>query len=106
MNFSLTEEQKMIQETVRKFVENEIAPVANEIDEKGEYPFDLVKKMGVNNLFGIPFPAKYGGSEAGYLSYVITAEEVAREKGAEIILIDGSPGIGCPVIASLTGADL
>ncbi|MBS4032672.1 MAG: acyl-CoA dehydrogenase [Clostridiales bacterium] len=78
MNFSLTEEQAMIQKVVRDFAEKELAPIAAELDEKGEFPHAITAKMGEMGLFGLPFSEEYGGSGAGYLAYAIAVEEISR----------------------------
>ncbi len=79
MYFQLTEEQKMIRETVRSFAENEVAPSAAERDENEcfdrELMFDKVAELG---LTGIVFPEEYGGAGADYVSYAIAVEELSR----------------------------
>ncbi len=78
MQYELTEEQKILQETVRRIAKDKIAPGAIERDEKGEFPWDMVKLLADNGLFGIDFPLKYGGSEAGLLSFCIAVEELSK----------------------------
>ena len=79
MYFQLTEEQKLIRETVRSFAENEVAPSAAERDENEcfdrELMFDKVAELG---LTGIVFPEEYGGAGADYVSYAIAVEELSR----------------------------
>ncbi len=79
MYFQLTEEQKLIRETVRSFAENELAPSAAERDENEyfdrELMFDKVAELG---LTGIVFPEEYGGADADYISYAIAVEELSR----------------------------
>ncbi len=79
MYFQLTEEQKLIRETVRSFAENEVAPSAAERDENEcfdrELMFDKVAELG---LAGIVFPEEYGGAGADYISYAIAVEELSR----------------------------
>jgi butyryl-CoA dehydrogenase len=79
MNFQLTEEQKLIRDTVRSFAEKEVAPSAAERDEKEcfdrELMFDKVAELG---LAGIVFPEEYGGAGADYISYAIAVEELSR----------------------------
>lgn len=74
MNFDLTEEIKGIQETARRFAEKEILP---RIKEDG-FKRDLVTKMGEQGFFGCAFPARYGGSEAGFLAHSVVCEEISR----------------------------
>jgi alkylation response protein AidB-like acyl-CoA dehydrogenase len=89
MNFELTDEQNMIRETVRDFAEREIKPVAQELDEKAEFSYDLTHKMGELGLFGMYLPEQYGGQELDTLSYIIAVEELARIDGSH-----NSLGIG------------
>ncbi len=56
MNFQLTEEQRMIKEMVRDFAENEIMPIASEIDQEGRFPAETFKKMGELGIMGLPWP--------------------------------------------------
>jgi alkylation response protein AidB-like acyl-CoA dehydrogenase len=78
MNFSLTEEQKMLKAMVRDFAAKELEPIAAQIDEEARFPAESVKKMAELGLMGIPFPEEYGGSGGGELSFVIAEEELAR----------------------------
>jgi short-chain 2-methylacyl-CoA dehydrogenase len=96
MNFDLSEEQKMIRDTVRDFAEREIRPVAKELDEKAEFSHDLTRKMGELGLFGMYLPEKYGGQGLDYLSYIIAVEEIARvdSSQAATLAAHNSLGIG------------
>ncbi len=78
MNFGLTNDQKMLQSEVRKFAENELAPLAPEIDISGEFPKESIKKLAELGLLGIFVPEKYGGSEFDYVSLAIAVEEISR----------------------------
>jgi short-chain 2-methylacyl-CoA dehydrogenase len=78
MDFSLNEEQAAIRETCRDFAEQEIKPRAEEMDRTGEFPYDIVHKMGELGLLGLPFPEEYGGAGADFLSYCIAMEEISR----------------------------
>ncbi len=87
MRFELTKEQTMIRKMVREFAENEIRPIASEYDEKQEFPWETVKKMGELNLLGLVFPKKYGGADAGYVGYAIAVEEISRICGSHGITV-------------------
>lgn len=78
MNFELTNDQKMLQSEVRKFAENELAPLAPEIDVSGEFPKESIKKLAGLGLLGIFIPEKYGGSEFDFVSLAIAIEEISR----------------------------
>ena len=95
MEFTLTEEQRQIRDTVAAFVDEEVVPRAAEIDETDEFPADLVEEMADLGLMGMPFPVEYEGAGLDYHSYAIGLEEIAR----------GSGGLGTVVAAhtSLAG---
>lgn len=78
MDFDLTEEQKMIQDTIRKFAREEIAPVAAENDKKGRFPRDIFQKLADLGFMGTPIPEEYGGAGFDYISHAIVAEEIGR----------------------------
>ena len=67
MDFSLTDEQRLIRDTVRDFARNEVRPVAEELDRTKSFPYELVAKMGELGLMGIPFAEEYGGGGADTL---------------------------------------
>jgi len=78
MNFALSEIQVLIQQTVRDFAQNELAPLAADLDREGRFPHDIINKMADLDLFGLPFNEEYGGTGHGYLPYVIAVEEISR----------------------------
>src|SRR2546425_1352575 len=78
MNFELTDEQKHIQALARQFAEQEVAPVAREADEKGQFPLHLVKRMGELGFLAGPIEPEYGGSSMDYVSYALLCEELGR----------------------------
>ena len=94
MDFELTEEQKLIRETVRDFAEREIKPVAKELDEKAIFSYDLTKKMGEIGLFGMNTPEKYGGQGLDTLSYIISVEELARVDGSQAATLAAHNSLG------------
>lgn len=96
MNFDLSEEQNMIQQTVRDFAERVIKPTAQELDEKGEFSVENTRKIGELGLFGMNLPEKYGGQGLDTLSYIIAVEEMARVDGshAATLAAHNSLGIG------------
>ena len=78
MNFDLTNDQKMLQDQVRKFVDAELAPVAPEIDKSGDFPWKSIKKMAELGLLGVVVPEEYGGSGFDFVSLAIAIEEISR----------------------------
>ncbi len=78
MDFALNESQIMIQQMVRDFAQNELAPVAAELDKEGRFPHEIIEKMAGLDLFALPFSEEYGGTGDGYLPYVIAVEEISR----------------------------
>ena len=96
MDFSLSSEHEILRESVRSFAENEIKPVARELDEKEEFSYDTMQKMAELGLFGVFVSDKYGGQAMDYLSYIIAVEEIARVDGshAATVAAENSLGIG------------
>ncbi|OQA85310.1 MAG: Acyl-CoA dehydrogenase [bacterium ADurb.Bin236] len=94
LNFDLSEEQNIIRSTIRDFAENEIAPIARELDEKEEFSLELTKKMAGVGLFGMFLPEKYGGSAMDYTSYIIAVEEVARVDGSQAATVAAGNSLG------------
>ncbi len=86
MDFSLTEDQKMLKAMVRDFATKEIEPIAAEIDEEARFPVESVKKMAELGLMGIPFPEEYGGTGGGPIEFIIAAEELSRVCAATSII--------------------
>ncbi len=78
MDFDLTEEHRMVQEMVRGFTEKEVKPVAAPMDREGQYPADLVKKLGQIGLMGMFVAPEFGGSGMDLLSYAIAVEEISK----------------------------
>jgi len=98
MDFSLTEEHRLIQRMVREFAEKEIAPRAAEIDETDRFPDDLFRRMGALGILGLPFPEEYGGSGCDYLALVLAIEEIARVSGTMAIILDAHTSLCCEPI--------
>lgn len=94
MNFDLSEEQRMIRETVRDFAEREIKPVAKELDDNETFSYDLTKKIGELGLFGMTLPQKYGGHGLDTLSYIIAVEELARVDGSQAATVAAHNSLG------------
>jgi butyryl-CoA dehydrogenase len=78
VDLELTEEQKLLQKSVREFAESEVKPHAKELDETGRFPRDLFKKAADLGLTGIAFPDSEGGAGFDHVSYSIVIEEISR----------------------------
>ena len=94
LDFDLTEEQQMLRKMVRNFAEKEIAPVAQELDDKEEFSYTLTERMGNLGLFGPFVPEAYGGSNVGYVSYIIAVEEIARIDGSQAATLAAGNSLG------------
>jgi len=78
MDFSLTEEQRMVQEQARRFAEKEIRPTLEEDEKNHAFRPELVRKMGVLGFFGCSIPEEYGGNGVGFMESVLMTEQLAR----------------------------
>ena len=94
MDFSLNEEQLAIRETCREFAEQEIKPLAEEMDRTAAFPYELIQKMGELGLLGLPFPEEYGGAGADFLSYCIAIEEISRGDVSVGITMEAHTSLG------------
>src|SRR5947208_4593201 len=94
MDFDLSQEQKLIQQTVRDFARAEIAPVAEELDRTKSFPYEIVAKLGELGLMGIPFPQEYGGGGADTLAYAVAIEELARVDASVCITVAAHTSLG------------
>ena len=93
MDFKLSKTHQLQQELYRKFAEEEIKPLAEDMDETEQYDMELLKKLHKYGFFGIPYSKHYGGVGGDYLSYALAMEEVSK--------VDGSTGITISVHTSL-----
>ena len=94
MEFELSDEQRLLRDTVREFARQEVAPVAAELDREKRFPYELVAKLGELGLMGIPFPHEYGGGGADALSYAMAIEELARVDASLAITISAHSSLG------------
>jgi butyryl-CoA dehydrogenase len=98
MDFELSEDHKLLQNTVRDFVEKEIAPLARQIDETHCIPDALIRKIGDMGLFGCFVPEAYSGAGMDILSYAIVIEEVSKGCGSCGIVISAHSSLACDII--------
>src|SRR5215813_3009278 len=87
MNFDLTEEQKLLKQTIGDFAETQIAPGAAARDETARFPTELIPKMAEVGLFGIMIPQEYGGAGFDTVSAAIIIEELARLDAAIALIV-------------------
>ncbi|MGH9725163.1 MAG: acyl-CoA dehydrogenase family protein, partial [Candidatus Acidiferrales bacterium] len=78
MNLELTEDQKLLQRSVREFAEAEVKPHARENDETGRYPREIFRQAAELGLTGVAIPENYGGAGMDHISYSIVIEEISR----------------------------
>ncbi len=83
----LSDEHKMIRDAAREFAGKEIAPIAAQFDESGEFPHETIKKMGAMGLMGIEVPEQYGGAGMDTLSYVLALEEICKADAAHGVIM-------------------
>lgn len=92
MDFTFSTEQQMIRDLCKNFVKNEIAPIAEEMDETGHFPYEVWKKLGDLGIVGIPIPEEYGGGAMDWVSTMISIEEISR----------GDASLGVSLLDSVT----
>jgi alkylation response protein AidB-like acyl-CoA dehydrogenase len=92
MHFTLTPEQLAFQQAARRFARETVAPLAAAIDERDEFPADLVKAAGARGLMGVTIPTAWGGAGRDYVSYALALEEIARASAtlAVILVVNNS----------------
>lgn len=87
MDFSLSRKHLLAQSLYRSFTENEVKPMAHEVDEKEIFPSETVEKMARCGLMGIPVPKEYGGQGCDVLSYIMCVEELAKACGTTAVIL-------------------
>ncbi len=94
MEFTLNEEQLAIRNTCREFAEQEIQPIAEQMDATGQFPYAIIRQMGELGLLGLPFPEEYGGAGADFLSYCLAIEEISRGDVSVGITMEAHTSLG------------
>jgi len=87
MDFNLSNKQEMARTLFREFAENEVKPLAQEVDEKEEFPVETVKKMAKYGFMGIPVAKEYGGQGCDNLTYALCVEELAKVCGTTAVIV-------------------
>ena len=95
MDFTLSEEQLMIQQAAKDFAQNELLPGVIERDETQKFPIELVKKMGELGFMGMMVNEKYGGSGLGTLSYVLAMEELSKIDASASVMVSVNNSLVC-----------
>ena len=94
MDLDLSPEHELLRDTVRAFAIDRVAPVAEELDREGRFPYDLVAEMAELGLMGIPFPEELGGAGGDTLAYAIAVEELARIDSSVAITLAAHTSLG------------
>ena len=106
MDFELNEEQHMWRSIVHDFVAKEVKPKAREVDEKGEFNWVAVRKMGAVGLLGLNVPEAYGGAGVDPISAAIAIEELGWGCGSTALAIAAHNGLGCAPVALFGSEEL
>ncbi|MED4464392.1 acyl-CoA dehydrogenase [Metabacillus fastidiosus] len=93
MDFHFTEQQQIIRQMVRGFAEKEVAPFVERM-ENGEFPKEIIKKMGLLGLMGIPISEKYGGAGLDFISYIIAIHEISKVSPALGVILSVHTSVG------------
>lgn len=98
MNFTFSEDLKLLRELASDFTKNEIKPLAQKIDEEERIPSELIKKLSEVGFFGTMFPEEYGGTGLGKLGYCIMMEEISRGCSSTATMVGAHQSIGTNAI--------
>ncbi len=91
MDFTFTPEQEMLRKAMQDFAKRELLPKARQLDESGEFPRDIIKKIADLGVIGIVFPQEYDGSNMGHLARMISIEELSRAYASIGLFLQASP---------------
>ena len=106
MQFPLTDEQRLIQETARQFADQEIAPVADQHNREGKFPLELVRRMGELGFLGMLVPETYGGTGIGNFGLVLALEEINRACASTGVTMSVQNSLVCAPIVHWGSDDL
>ena len=98
VGFELTKTQQLCRELFHNFAENEIRPIARDMDENEEYPRELLDKLQKAHMFGIPYPQELGGAGADVLTYTLAMEELSKVDASTGITLSVHTSLCCPCI--------
>jgi alkylation response protein AidB-like acyl-CoA dehydrogenase len=94
VDFRLSEEQETLRKVVEDFAKKVVAPRAEQYDQSGEFPYDVVEQMAQMGLFGLPFPERYGGMGGDYFTLCLALEELARADSSAAITLEAAVSLG------------
>ena len=94
MDFDLPDDHRLLRATVRDFAEQEIAPVAEELDRTHSFPYEIVRRLADLDLMGIPYPEEYGGAGGDSLAYALVVEELTRVDSSVAITLCAHTSLG------------
>jgi alkylation response protein AidB-like acyl-CoA dehydrogenase len=104
LGYKLDEEHEELRKSVAEFARDEVAPVIGDLYARGEFPYDIVAKMGRMGLFGLPVAEEYGGMGGDYLALCLALEELARVDSSVAITLEAGVGLGImPIFRFGTG---
>ena len=95
MNFEPTEDQARIRDAVRQFAETEIAPGVAQRESRGEFPKEILRRLGEMGILGMMVPEEYGGAGADALSYILAVEELARVCASTAVIVSVNNSVVC-----------
>ena len=98
MDFTLSKQHLLLRDMYRQFAENEVKPLAEEIDEEERFPVETVKKLARYGFMGIPFPKKYGGAGGDVLAYAMAVEELSKACGTTGVIVSAHTSLCCAPI--------
>jgi alkylation response protein AidB-like acyl-CoA dehydrogenase len=98
IDFTFTEEQRMLRDVARKFTDDVVRPRAAQIDEEEEAPMDIIRQAGELGFLGVAFPPEYGGGGFGEVGYCLMLEEIARGCNSTAVIIGGHQSLGAMAI--------
>lgn len=98
MDFSLSKKHLLLKDLYKKFAEEEVKPLAEELDEQERFPVETVKKLARYGFMGIPFPKEYGGSGADNLAYSIAVEELGKVCATTAVVVSAHTSLCCQPI--------
>jgi len=98
VNLHLTEEQQLLQRSVREFAEAEVRPLSRDLDETGHFPREMFKKAAELGLTGIAMPEEYGGAGMDHICYEIVIEEIARVCASTSVILSVQNSLYCDPI--------